>query len=160
MRQAGLLARLTLATLALVALGFEACSDNNEEPAQTPPATGAPATDTPVASVSPAAQSTDTPAAAAGTPAEGTTEVTGIVGVVDEAQAFIEITRLSGASVQRIEVTTETAIRRAGGGRIGLAEVQPSDRIIAQGELNERGHRLVATSITVQQVRPGASPGG
>lgn len=93
------------------------------------------------------------------TPASGDGEVTGIVGAVSAETHTIEITRVSGADVRRIEVTPATAIR---GGRLGerrdLGDLRPSDRIVATGEV--QGDTLVASEITVQSVVPGADPGG
>ena len=45
-------------------------------------------------------------------------------------------------------------------GTIQLKDIRPSDRIIAKGKLNDRRDALVASEITVQDVIPGAQPGG
>ena len=92
--------------------------------------------------------------------AGGQVEVTGIVGGINTGTRTIEIRRLRGASVTRIEVGDATKIRKATGGTIPLADVRVSDRIIATGVLNDRRDALVATEITVQDVVPGAQPGG
>ncbi len=104
--------------------------------------------------------------APAGTPAAGSTdtgtvdEVTGIVGSVNDASRTILIDRLSGASVRRITVDSSTVIKRVSGDTIALSEVHVSDRIVASGHLNDRQDALVATHVTVQDVLPGAQPGG
>lgn len=84
-------------------------------------------------------------------------EVTGLAGVVNVAARTIEITRLSGAEVTRIEVTERTVITRGQGGEtLTLADIRPSDRIIATGTLGEDGS-FVAAEVEVQ---PEPSPGG
>ena len=95
-------------------------------------------------------------------PAAGNDEVTGIVGVVinNASTQAISIQRLSGAPVTKIDVGPTTKIRRATGGSMSLSEVHSSDRIIARGALNDRQDALLATEITVQDVVPGAAPGG
>ena len=120
------------------------------------------------ASASASAAVSTTPSAdstAANTPitadsAGGQTEVTGIVGGINASTGTIEIRRLRGASVTKIEVGDSTKIRKAAGGTIPLADVRVSDRIIATGALNDRKDALIATEITVQDVVPGAQPGG
>ncbi len=72
----------------------------------------------------------------------------------------IEIKRLQGAAVAQVAVDATTAIRKAGGGTIQLKDIRTSDRIIAKGKLNDRRDALVASEITVQDVIPGAQPGG
>ena len=131
------------------------------------PATGT-ATAAIPASASASAALSSTPGAdstAANTPitadsAGGQVEVTGIVGGINASTRTIEIRRLRGASVTKIEVGDSTKIRKAAGGTIPLADVRVSDRIIATGALNDRKDALVATEITVQDVVPGAQPGG
>lgn len=107
---------------------------------------------------------TSTIAAAGETPASGAVvEVTGIVGAVSTAARAIEINRISGANVNRIELAPATTIRSATGGRLALQDIRPSERIIASGPLNERGDAIVAREITVQNVVPGgqgSQPGG
>jgi hypothetical protein len=87
-------------------------------------------------------------------------EVTGIVGTVSTATRLIEIDRLSGAPIRRISVDGSTVYRRAGGGSTTLAQIRSSQRIIAQGTINDRGDTLLATEITVQDVIQGGAPGG
>ncbi|MHB8377491.1 MAG: hypothetical protein ACYDEB_11120 [Dehalococcoidia bacterium] len=89
-----------------------------------------------------------------------TVEVRGIVGTITTDPKAIEITRLSGAAVNRIVVQASTVIRSAGGGTIDFAAIRTSDRIIAAGRVNDRGDALVAGQITVSAVVPGAAPGG
>jgi len=122
----------------------------------------------PAASVSPAAASTraagptsgpSTPAASA-TEAGAVDEVTGIVGSISQATRIIQIDRLSGAPVVKIAIDASTVLRVAGGGTISLGDVHISDRIVASGHLNDRQDTLVATRVTVQDVLPGAGPGG
>jgi hypothetical protein len=87
-------------------------------------------------------------------------EVVGIVGSVETSARAIEIRRLQGASVTRIELSPTTVIRKATGGTVQLAAVRTSDRIVAKGSLNDRHDAVIATEITVQDVLPGAQPGG
>lgn len=86
--------------------------------------------------------------------------VTGIVGTVTTDPPAIEITRLSGAAVTRIQVQDSTVIRSASGSRIDLSTVRSSDRIIADGRINDRGDALIADDIAISAVVPGAQPGG
>jgi hypothetical protein len=74
----------------------------------------------------------------------------------------IEINRLSGAAVNRVETSTETRLRSPEGKALTLGQLRPSDRIVARGSLNERGDTLVAAEITVQSLdpAPGSGPGG
>ncbi len=119
------------------------------------------ASTTALASTSPAAAKTAAATAATqNTPQAGGDEVTGIVGSVSASTRTIEINRLSGARVTKITLDSTTVIRKAGGGTTTLAQIGPSDRIIARGKLNDREDALVATEITVQDVVPGAQPGG
>lgn len=89
-----------------------------------------------------------------------TVEVTGIVGTVSASTRLIEIDRLSGAAVRRIQVDSSTVLRKAAGGTTTLSQIRVSDRIVARGTLNDRGDTLAASEITVQAVVPGAQPGG
>jgi hypothetical protein len=130
----------------------------------------------PAAAVSPAAAASPgtnvaagsavvaTPVASAqtsGSPAGGALdEVTGIVGSVSAATNTILIDRLSGAPVRKIAIDSSTVIRRVSGDTITLGQVRVSDRIVASGHLNDRQDALVATHVTVQDVLPGAQPGG
>lgn len=113
-----------------------------------------------VSATSSATAGTPSAATAASEPQGDTVEVTGIVGSVSLSARYIEIRRLQGAAVTQVAVDAMTAIRKAGGGTIQLKDVRPSDRIIAKGRLNDRGDALVASEITVQDVIPGAQPGG
>ncbi|HYM14340.1 MAG TPA: hypothetical protein VEZ14_02140 [Dehalococcoidia bacterium] len=114
----------------------------------------------PVASAAPATAPAAAATTTASTPAGASVQVTGIVGSVSTATGFIEIDRLSGAAVRRISVGASTVLRRAGGGTTTLAQLRPSQRIIAEGTLNDRGDTLVASQVTVQDVVPGVQPGG
>jgi hypothetical protein len=95
---------------------------------------------------------------ASDTPAPGEAEVTGIVGAIVTGANTIEINQLSGADVTEIVVTPSTQLRRATGGSLTLAQIRPSDRIIARGAVE--GSVLTASRVTVQDVVPGAQPGG
>jgi hypothetical protein len=86
--------------------------------------------------------------------------VTGIVGTITTDPRAIEITRISGADVRRIEVPQVADIRSAGGSRIDFSAIKASDRIIAEGRISDRGDALVASQVTVSAVVPGAQPGG
>jgi hypothetical protein len=77
---------------------------------------------------------------------------------VNAATGVIEINQLSGASVTQVQVTAATSIRLARGGTATLESLRPSDRIVAEGTVE--GDVLTATRITVQEVVPGAAPGG
>jgi hypothetical protein len=97
--------------------------------------------------------------APAATPTGGElAEVQGIVGAIDEAAQTISITRLQGASVDTVRAGASTRITGAGGRELTLADLRPSDRIVATGTLEEG--ILVASEITVGQVVPGTDPGG
>jgi len=104
--------------------------------------------------------STGTTATAATGNQEATVEVTGIVGTASTSTRLIEIDRLSGANVRRISVDPSTVLRKAAGGTTTLSQIRASNRIIARGTLNDRGDTLQASEITVQDVVPGAQPGG
>jgi hypothetical protein len=109
-------------------------------------------------------QTAATPASSAAAPtsqpAGETVEVTGIVGGVNLTGNIIDIKRLAGAAVTQVSVDATTVIRSAGGGTLRFSEIRTSDRIIAQGTLNDRQDALVASEITVQAVVPGSQPGG
>jgi hypothetical protein len=157
--------RLTVPALAaFLALALAACGGSGSSATPTAQPTRptsssavAPAT---VAATPERTAAASTPAPVETTPAGATTEVTGIVGTVSTATQTIEIKRLQGASVTRLEVGPRTVIRKAAGGTAQLRDVKPSDRIVAKGALNDRGDALVATEITVQDILPGAQPGG
>jgi hypothetical protein len=150
----------TLSVLSLIALVLVSWSCTGSSTSSSSPAT----------SVSPSAASTAErtaePTSAASTPAASATgvgaiaEVTGIVGSISQATRIIQIDRLSGAPVVKIAIESSTVLRLAGGGTISLGDVHVSDRIVASGHLNDRQDTLVATSVTVQDVLPGAGPGG
>ena len=153
-------ALFALAALVAAAL-LVACGGGSSSPTGTP--TTAP--------ISPAASATaaGTIATPAASPSPGditpvapgdSVSVTGIVGTVTTDPPAIEITRLSGAAVTRIQVQDSTVIRSATGGRIGLGNIRTSDRIIADGHINDRGDALIADDIAVSAVVPGAQPGG
>jgi hypothetical protein len=152
---------LACAAVALLAAACGGSSSTSNTP--TPAAQGSPAATagartsaagtTPAAAASPAAAATATQAGA-------TVEVTGIVGIVNTAQNQLNIQHLSGVNVRKINVDSSTSIRMASGGSLTLAQIRPSDRIIAQGKLNDRQDTLLATQVTVEQVVPGAQPGG
>ena len=144
-------ARLVIASLLLaLAAATYGCGDNGGDlsGATTTPA---------VLSPSPTPLPVNTVAPAAGAQADEQ-EVTGIVGAVIAAEGTIEINQLSGADVSEIAVSPATRMRRATGGALTLAQIRPSDRIIARGTVE--GGVLAATTITVQDVVPGAQPGG
>jgi hypothetical protein len=136
-----------LPAIALAAL-VAGCGGDDED--------GAPTTivrqDTPVAvrsATAPAAEPT----------VAGEIEVTGIVGSVNLSSRTIQIDRIRGADVTQIDIAPATTMRYADGRPIGLGQVRPSDRIIAHGQLSERGS-LVARLVEVQEVVPGSAPGG
>ncbi|MBF6599757.1 MAG: hypothetical protein IVW36_04535 [Dehalococcoidia bacterium] len=156
--------RVTLAGAALVLAALAASCSNSSGPPNTP--AGTPASEVSArAAASTGREATGTPGASATlavTPAEpGSQErLTGIVGTVSPATKTIQVTRLSGAPVQQIRVVSTTVIRTAGGARIDLGGVRTSDRIIADGRLDDRGEALIADDITVSPAVPGAAPGG
>lgn len=159
-----------IATAAITACALAACGGSSSSSTPTPRPTLAAtsgAAPTAPATAPAAASPVGTPAASA-TPAAADTppppgaevEVTGIVGTVSAQTRMIEIKRLRGADVTRLEVGADTTIRRAAGGTARLTDVRTSDRIVATGTLNDRGDTLLATEITIQDVLPGAQPGG
>ncbi len=150
--------------LACAAAVLSACGGSSS-PASTPTQPAA------AASVAPTA-----PAIAGGTPGAVPTsaatsaitpvqpgdqvELIGIVGTLSSNPDAIEVTRLSGAPVNRVDVPSTAVIRSATGGRIAFDGIRTSDRIIADGHISDRGDALVADDITVSAVVPGAQPGG
>lgn len=163
-----------IATAAITACALAACGGSSSSSTPTPRPTlaatsgAAPTAPATAPAAAPAAASpVGTPAASA-TPAAADTppppgaevEVTGIVGTVSAQTRMIEIKRLRGADVTRLEVGADTTIRRAAGGTARLTDVRTSDRIVATGTLNDRGDTLLASEITIQDVLPGAQPGG
>jgi hypothetical protein len=153
--------RLLLVPAVTLAIALTACAGGSSSPRtrMPPPAAAATASNVPSATAPVPSSSAE---AAARTPvAPGDqVEVTGVVGTITTDPPAIQITRLSGASVARIEILAATQIRVAGGGRIDLSGVHTSDRIIADGAVNDRGDALLAAEVTVQPVVPGAAPGG
>ncbi len=164
--------RNMLAAAALIlAVASAACGGDSKksEPAAKPATPSASAT----ASAKPAtagASAAGKPSVTADTPGATATatsqsqgdavEVAGIVGSVSLSGKVIEIKRLQGAAVTQVSVDATTVIRKAAGGTIQLKDIRTSDRIIAKGKLNDRRDALVASEITVQDVIPGAQPGG
>lgn len=150
-----------IAALSAIAIVGAACSDDGDGADDASPTARATSAATSAATrpaaTAGAAQPSSTPAAGA-TSAPASDEVRGIVGAVNAGERTITITRLSGAQVTRIIVSPTTEIRRARGGTATLSEIRPSDRIIAQGAVS--GGALEATRITVEDVIPGAAPGG
>jgi hypothetical protein len=152
------------AVAALLLLGFiasVACGDDDDTPdaAASPTRAGAAATSaaTPTSSANTPVNAA-TPSATEVPPTGDESEVAGIVGAVDQGSNTIEITHLSGAAVTKVRVTSGTELRRARGGNITLAQIRPSDRIIAEGDVE--GDVMTAREVTVQDVVPGAQPGG
>jgi len=155
---------LLAATLPLLVV-TAACSGGSSSPARTatPPAapTGASASSAATtAAVSPSPVATSAGSNVTPVAPGDEVEVEGVVGTLTTDPKAIEITRLSGADVNRIEVQDSTDIRSAGGGRIDFSAIRTSDRIIADGRISDRGDALVATDITISAVVPGAQPGG
>jgi len=92
--------------------------------------------------------------------ATSTIEVQGVVGAVDLAARTIDIKPTGDAKFTKIVLSPATTIRRAGGGSVQLRDVRPSDRIIALGRPGDDPAALLSTDVTIQQVIPGAQPGG
>jgi len=147
-RHAPVVALIALLALTLAAV---ACDDDDA-------GTNAAATNTPQVNERTSALPPTEPPAGGETPATAEEEVTGIVGAVVAGTSTIEINQLSGADVTQVAVTSATQIRRATGGSLTLAQIRPSDRIIARGAVE--GAVLTASAITIQDVLPGAQPGG
>jgi len=148
-------ATLAVTIIALLsAASLAGCVSGGSKPPPTATARATAAeTPSPKPAASPSSVSSPVPAGAS-------VEVTGIVGSVNAATRTIQIERRSGASVTKISVGPSTVIRRATGGTATLAQIKPSDRIIASGTLSDRGDTLLATEITIQEVVPRSSPGG
>lgn len=160
-RYASMMRTHLTAILIVAALALSACSGRSSTHATASPAAPTTSTASSGSPSAPASPAHGTPTAAASPLAPGdTVDVTGVVGTVTTDPKAIEITRLSGADVNRIEVEDSTDIRAAGGGRIDFSAIKTSDRIIAEGRISDRGDALVATQITVSAVVPGAQPGG
>ena len=157
--------RILLCSAAIVlTAAVSACGSDSKSSATAtakPSGTATAATATAPAGSTPAARPTTSVTPAPTQPASGDVlEVTGIVGGLNLNGSKIEIKRLQGAAVTQIAVDGTTVIRKATGGRLQLKDVRTSDRIIARGVLNDRHDALVASEITVQDVVPGAQPGG
>ncbi len=141
-----------LAPVAALAVAIVACGgSSNSNPTAT--LTSQPVTS--VASPAPTLSAPTTPPHTA-----DTVEVTGIVGTASVNTGLIEIDRISGAPVRRISVDQSTVLRRAAGGTTTLAQIHASQRIIAEGVINDRGDTLIASEVTVQDVVQGGQPGG
>lgn len=150
-------AAAAIAASCFIAIAAAACSDDDGDTTPTALATVAATSEaTQSAPTAAVTQTSSTPGANATAPAGD--EVRGIVGAVNTGTSVIEITRLSGAGVTRIGVSPATEIRRARGGTATLGEIRPSDRIIATGTVEDGV--LEADRITVEDVVPGAQPGG
>ena len=155
--------RLIILMLAVLAAALAACggSDGPKTPTARPTLAGSSTTVPVVTPILTPASTADNPATVAPTsPSGATVDVTGIVGTVSTATQTIEIRRLSGANVTRLEVGPRAVIRKAGGGTAQLRDIKPSDRLVATGVINDRGDTLEVTEITVQDILPGAQPGG
>jgi hypothetical protein len=138
-----------LALLVGVCLLAGACSGDDDGAVESSPvATASRVAVTPGPDVTSAAPSPDT----------DNREVVGIVGAVNQADNRIEINRLSGADVEAVLVTSATRILSGQGRPLTLADLRPSDRIIAKGTVD--GAELTADRVEIQAVLPGASPGG
>lgn len=142
-------AGLTFAAVALTAV-VSGC-DGDGAPKTAPSATAGDVTSARTSAASPETLAT--------APA-GTVEVTGLVGAVDVPGGTIAINRLSGADVGRVQIVGTTRILSTSGGRLALAELRPSERLIARGSIDAATGDLVAESVTVQPAGPGAPPGG
>jgi hypothetical protein len=149
---------------ALLALALAACGGSSSNATPTTRTTQAAASPATAAGTTTPATGNASPVATASEPAPvtpgATVEVTGIVGTVSATTQTIEIRRLQGANVTRLEVGPRTSIRKAAGGTAQLRDIRPSDRLVAEGVLNDRGDTLLASQITVQDILPGAQPGG
>ena len=151
--------RILLTTAAIALIAASAACGSDSQPASTPALRSA--TAAVAAASTPATSSAGAPTAAATrAPSGDVVDVTGIVGGLNLSGNVIEIKRLQGAAVTQIAVNAATTIRKAAGGKLQLKDIRTSDRIIAKGKLNDRRDQLVATDITVQDVVPGAQPGG
>ena len=136
-------------------LSAVACSDSEGDDAdnETEP--------TPMASIAPT-QVTVPPSLVPGEPTPSTTiEVQGVVGVVIPTTRIIEI-RPTGDQQEydKIALTPNAAIMRAGGGAMALDDVRPSDRIVAFGRPGDDPGTLISDDVTIQQVIQGGAPGG
>jgi hypothetical protein len=135
--------------LILVGLSATACDGDSSysEPSPTPHSRSA----------NPSAVATR-PTVVETSPAE--VEVQGVVGAVNAQAQTIAIRPTGEASFSTIVVDSATRILRAGGGTGRLSDIRSSDRIIATGVPGDDPETLIASEITIQQVIPGAQPGG
>ena len=153
--------RLVFPVVIAAAASLAACGGSSKSATPTPPASAS----TPRAATSIPPPATPARAGTAGAatraPSDSeTVELTGVVGSITPATRTFTVTRLSGATVNQIEVQDSTRIRKAEGGTETFAQIRTSDRVIASGHLNDRGDALVADDITVQSGIAGAQPGG
>ena len=88
-----------------------------------------------------------------------TIEVQGVVGAVDVSAGIIEIRATGGSSITTIELAPGAELTRPNGSSIELADIRPSDRIVATGVAGAGPQILVADVVTAQQVVPGGPPG-
>lgn len=149
---------------AIIAMASVSCGgDSNASPAKSAPAVASVAASASAvrtqAAATPASRATSAPAVSSQVTGD-TVEVTGIVDGVSLTGNIIEIRRLQGAAVTRVGVGPGTVVRKAAGGTLAFRDIRTSDRIIARGTLNDRRDTLLASQITVQDVIPGAQPGG
>ncbi len=153
--------RILLAIAAIALVAVSAACGSSSTPSSTPVrTTTAGATTTLPPGTTATAGPGSATAATSQAPSGSVVDVTGIVGTLNLSGNVIEIKRLQGAAVTQIAVDARTVIRKATGGTLQLKDVRTSDRIIAKGTLNDRQDQLIATDITVQDVVPGAQPGG
>ncbi|MBI5287389.1 MAG: hypothetical protein HY873_00250 [Chloroflexi bacterium] len=152
---------LTVLTLAAFAPAVAAaCDGDGDGPGDATPTVAAASTPAaPNDNRTPEATAGRTESAEEPTPT-GTIEVKGVVGAVDVAARTIEIRPTGDAKFSKIILSPATVIRRANGGEMRLSDVRPSDRIIAFGRPGDDPTALLTTDVTVQQVIPGAQPGG
>jgi len=155
--------RLLLTVLVLSVFGSAiaaACGGDDNGPRDSTPTVSAGSTpDVANTAPSPATTAGSTGPAEDPTPT-GAIEVKGVVGAVDVAARTIEIRPTGEAQFSKIILSPATVIRRANGGEMRLSDVRPSDRIIAFGRPGDDPTALLTTDVTVQQVIPGAQPGG
>ncbi len=136
-------------------LAAVACSDGDGDDADSG---GEPTTASTVAPT----QVAEPPSPDPGEPTPATTiEVQGVVGVVIKTTRIIEI-RPTGEQQQydKIALTPNARIMRAGGGPLSLDDVRPSDRIVAFGRPGDSPGSLISDDVTIQQVIQGGAPGG
>lgn len=142
-----------LAVLAVIALTVAGCSGDDGDPDDAGTPTSAVTAPVPTVSLPPTPAPDDTPTST-------TIEVQGVVGVVLLPSRIIEIRPTGPEQYSRIALTPNAVIMRPGGAIIDLADVRPSDRIVAYGRPGDDGDTLVSDDVTVQQVIQGGPPGG